>query len=323
MTLAAMNALDFGFQAFEKVWELRGREATLKKMKDVDPAQVEILSDEVGDFAGFKLKSSEFRVQSSGTEDGIVVPAEKAFVFTYGKEFGDLYGRSRLAPVAETWWWGVELYKQTNQYFERRANPPIKARAPKGQRPDASGVVRDNMELAESLAQALKSGGVATFPAEYDEHGNMAWDFQYLLDDKRADMFLAYIEHLDVKKLRGLLVPERALTQDGGSGSYAMARTHADAFMQMEQALIDEYLDHLNRYVVPQMVLYNLGPRAPVPMIRSKGLGEENTEALQRVLEQLFQSEDGGREVRERVDVGKLLEGLGVPVTEQRLEVRG
>jgi hypothetical protein len=58
-------------------------------------------------------------------------------------------------------------------------------------------------------------------------------------------------------------------------------------------------------------------------MIRSKGLGEENTEALQRVLEQLFQSEDGGREVRERVDVGKLLEGLGVPVTEQRLEVRG
>ena len=237
-------------------------------------------------------------------------------MFTHGKEFGDLYGRSRLEAVAETWWWSRDIYRQTNQYFERRVNPPIKARAPKGQRTDSDGKVRENLELAESLAEALKAGGTATFPAEFDDNGNPLWDFQYLLDDKRSEMFLSYIEHLDVKKLRGLLVPERAVTQYAGSGSYAMARTHVDVFMQMEQALADEYLDHLNRYVLPQMVLYNLGPRAPVPMIRAKALGEDNSEALQRVVERLFATQDGAKAATGVIDVRKAMEGIGVPVVE-------
>jgi hypothetical protein len=133
-------------------------------------------------------------------------------------------------------------------------------------------------------------------------------------------MFLSYIEHLDVKKLRGLLVPERAVTQYAGSGSYAMARTHVDVFMQMEQALVDEYLDHLNRYVLPQIVLYNLGPRAPAPMLRAKGLGEDNSEALRRVVERLFATEDGAKAVTGIVDVRKALEGIGVPTKEDNHE---
>ncbi len=312
---SSLNAVDFGFQAHEKVWKLGGLVVDgpggqrrysdvflYKKIKDLDPAEVALLADERGDYAGFR-------------QGEIEVAAEKTFVMTAGREWGNLYGRSRLDFAYESWYWAAIMYMFCNRYFERKGDPPILGRAPAEERLDKDGATINTLDEAATVISNLKAGGTAVFPDERDEAGNLRWDFQYLLDDKRADQFLRYIEHLAVMKLRALLVPERVLTQDTSTGSYAMARAHTETFLLSEEILLQESLDHINKYLVPQLVEYNFGPDSGSFQVRTSGLSRTNLEILKDVLLRLF-DDDGagpGQRLRDIIDISKVLEELDIP----------
>ena len=323
---SALNAVDFGFQVHEKVWEVtdlaveepgagggRGirtyRDAvTYRKLKDLDPASIVILTDEAGDFAGFRQLSTD-----------VVVPAEKAFVVTCEREWGNLYGTSRLDAAYEPWYWCRVMYASCNRYFERKGDPPIKGHAPAEVRLDAEGNEVNSLDEANAVIQSLRAGGTAVFPDERDEHGNPRWDFNFLLDDKRADMFLAYIQHLEVMKLRALLVPERVLTHEGATGSYALAEEHTDTFLRSEELLIQELLDHVNRYLVPQLLFYNFGPDVPPVRITTPGLSRANQELMKKLVLRLLAAGSGARDAQRPalaglLDTVKLLEELNLPV---------
>jgi hypothetical protein len=323
---SALNAVDFGFQVHEKVWQVadlavegpRGaggrslriyRDAvTYRKLKDLDPASVVILTDETGDFAGFRQLATD-----------VVVPAEKAFVVTCEREWGNLYGSGRLDAAYEPWYWCRVMYASCNRYFERKGDPPIKGHAPAEVRLDAEGNEVNSLDEANAVIQSLRAGGTAVFPDERDEHGNPRWDFNFLLDDKRADMFLAYIQHLEVLKLRALLVPERVLTHEGAAGSYALAEEHTDTFLRSEELLIQELLDHVNRYLVPQLVFYNFGPDVPPVRITTPGLSRANQELMKELVLRLLAAEGGARVAQQPalaslLDAVKLLEELNLPV---------
>lgn len=269
-------ALDFGFSALEKVWVLKessgGKiKVVLKKLKDLDPTNLEILTDERGDFAGLK--------QIYPTE--VTLPPEKCLIFTHQKEFGNLYGTSRLRPAYEPWYWQTLIYQFCNRYFERRGAPPIKATAPPG-KTLVAGVERDNLDLIYQAAAGLKNNAVVAMPSLRDGQGHSLWNLEFLEDDKRGEMFLAYIEHLDQKILRALMIPDRLITQND-VGSYALSKVHAEIFLQQEEALLADILDHLNSFLLPQMVLYNFGGEAPPAYIRSEGLSPELKPLLKEV----------------------------------------
>jgi len=312
---SSLNAVDFGFQAHEKVWKLselvvdgpggRRRYSDIflyKKIKDLDPAEVALLADERGDYAGFR-------------QGEIEVAAEKTFVMTSGREWGNLYGRSRLDFAYEPWYWAAIMYMFCNRYFERKGDPPILGRAPAEERLDKDGAAINTLDEAATVISNLKAGGTAVFPDERDEAGNLRWDFQYLLDDKRADQFLRYIEHLEVMKLRALLVPERVLTQDTSTGSYAMARAHTETFLLSEENLLQEILDHINKYLVPQLVEYNFGPGRGSFQVRTRGLSTGHLEILKDVLLRLFDNDEAapGERLKDLIDISKVLEELDIP----------
>jgi len=326
---SALNAVDFGFQVHEKVWqvgELKVEEpaaeggrrvrtcpdvVTYRKLKDLDPASVVILADERGNFAGFKQLSTD-----------VVVPAEKAFVVTFEKEWGNLYGTSRLDAAYEPWYWCRVMYASCNRYFERKGDPPIKGHAPAEIRLDEDGNEVTSLDEANTVIQSLRAGGTAVFPDERDEHGNPRWDFEFLLDDKRAEMFLDYIQHLEVLKLRAMLVPERVLTHEGATGSYALAQEHTDTFLRSEELLIQELLDHINRYLVPQLIFYNFGPQAPPVNITTSGLSRSTRELMKELLLQVLAAERVAKEgerpdLAAIIDVVKLLEELNLPVKDE------
>ena len=331
---SALNAVDFGFQAHEKVWQVNDVEVeepkaeggprvrtyrevvTYRKLKDLDPASVVILADEMGNFAGFRQLSTD-----------VVVPAEKAFVVTFEKEWGNLYGTSRLDAAYEPWYWCRVLYASCNRYFERKGDPPIKGHAPAEIRLDEDGNEVNSLDEANAVINSLRAGGTAVFPDERDEHGHPRWDFEFLLDDKRADMFLDYIQHLEVMKLRALLVPERVLTQEGATGSYALAQEHTDTFLRSEELLIQELLDHINRYLVPQLVFYNFGPAAAPVHITTSGLSRSSRELMKELLLRILDAERAANEgeppnLAAVIDTVKLLEELNLPVREAAGEKR-
>lgn len=303
MTLRSLSALEFGFQAFEKVWTLRGGAYQIEDLVDIDPADVTMLADErTGAFGGFQVGETKVLV-------------EKAFVFTHQKEWGNLYGRSEFESICDVWWWSMCAYDLVNRYYERKADPPIKARAPSGVQTDTQGNVTDNMQHMEELVETLKSNGVVTLPAEVlTEQGELAWDAEYMLDDQRGPMFLEYINHLDAKKLRGLFVPERTVTQDQATGSYGMAETHRTAFADTEDLIVAEYEEQVNAYVVRPLVQYNA--RRPVDCrVKIARMADDEREHLWGVIERILASAEAGNLTR-LIDRKRLLDNADIPMVE-------
>jgi len=307
----SLASVDFGFQAAEKVWEVRDveydfaggrrlrRGAVIRKLRDLDPEGVTITVDDRGDFAGVRTGES-------------FIPAEKSFVMTLEKEWGNLYGRGRLEAAYEPWYWGSVMYMFANRYFERKGDPAIIGRAPAEERTDAEGNRVRTLDEAARVISSLRSGGTAVFPDERDESGNLRWAFEYLVDDKRADMFIAYIEHLQVMKLRAILVPERMMTQDSSTGSYAMASEHTETFLRNEEGLLSEIIEHVNRYIVRPLVEFNFGAGVEV-RIETGGVRRKNEALLKEILFKVIDAEGSGKSrTAEMVDAVKLLEQLNV-----------
>jgi hypothetical protein len=310
----SLTAVDFGFQAAEKVWEVRDveydfagarrrrRGAVIRKLRDLDPEGVAITVDDRGDFAGVRTSES-------------FIPAEKCFVMTLEKEWGNLYGRGRLEAAYEPWYWGSVMYMFANRYFERKGDPAIIGRAPAEERTDSEGNRVRTLDEAARVISSLRSGGTAVFPDERDESGNLRWAFEYLIDDKRADMFIAYIEHLQVMKLRAILVPERMMTQDSATGSYAMASEHTETFLRNEEGLLSEIIEHVNRYIVRPLVEFNFGADVDV-RIETGGVRRKNEALLKEILFKVIDAEGTGKSrTAEIVDAVKLLEQLNVAHT--------
>jgi len=336
---SCLNAVEFGHQAHEKVWELRALDGarraasdrsdrsdasdkpdgsdrarrgaagafyTYRKLKDLEPGTFEFFADEHGRYAGLRQPHM----------DG-PIPPEKTFVMTLNKEWGNLYGRGRLDAAYEPWYWSSIIYMFANRYFERKADPVIKAHGPAEIRPNPETGAEENTldALNDSLASLRSSGSIA-LPDERDEHGDRRWDVEYLLDDQRGEMFRKYIEHLDAKKLRALFVPERSLTQDGSVGSQAAARQYADTFLLMEAGLLQDIVGQVNAFVLRPLVEVNFGPAALDDGLRlaTTGISRQNEEILADVLRLAVEAEKNGGAFAELIDRMKLLEQLNVPV---------
>lgn len=317
-----LNALDFGWSASEKIWEIKdinverregdkiiiaykGKAVLLKKLKDPDPSQITILADGNGDFNGF--------TQTPPCGDKITVPPEKSFVFTNEKEFGNLYGKSLLRYSYDYWYWTTLMYQFLNRYFERRGTPPVIARAPAGRTNLSNGTIIDNLVLAQRAGESLTQSSVVALPSTIHEGSKDVpkWDLSYLKDDQRADMFMSYIEHLNAMKLRGLFVPERMVIQDGEMGAKAVADTHLDVFLMGLEGLTKDIIDHFNRYIVPQLVKYNFGENTPPAYIETSGLGKDSKNLLKQIIVSIIKK--GGIVP---LDMMKALEELNLPIGE-------
>jgi len=208
---------------------------------------------------------------------------EKCFIFTHakGENFGNLFGSSRLKNVYDVWYWWSALAQFILRYFERKDSPPIITRFPPGKSKDGD----SHSEIALKMGKALMSETVATLPSIVYEGKKDAykWDIEYLMDDKRGEMFVSALNALEIKMLRGLFVPERVLTQDLRTGSYALSRTHFNIFIMELDGLIADLEDHFTRYVVRDLVEYNFGANAPKAYIDIERLSKQRQEFLAKI----------------------------------------
>jgi hypothetical protein len=307
---SCLNAVEFGHQAHEKVWELRTiRGATFyayRKLKDLEPGTFELYADDNGRYAGLRQPHM-----------AKPIPPRKTFVMTLNKAWGNLHGRGRLDAAYEPWYWSSVIYMFANRYFERKADPVVKAHGPSEIRPNPqTGAEENSLDALNDALASLRCSGSIALPDERDEHGNRRWDVEYLLDDQRGEMFRKYIEHLDAKKLRALFVPERSLTQDGSVGSQAAARQYADTFLLMEAGLLQDIVGQVNAHVIRPLVEVNFGAAALEDGLRlaTTGIGRQNEAILADVLRLAVEAEKNGGAFAELIDRIKLLEELNVPV---------
>lgn len=312
-----LTAVDYGFSAHEIVYDVKDlnlsrkyeqkpffnkRAVVWKKFKSLYPDTVTIKLDEKENFDGI--------IQKWVGRD-IIIPVEKSFIFTHdkGDSFGNLFGVSRLKPAYDVWYWWISLVQFMMRYFERKGTPPVIVKFPLGQTKDGT----DHADIALDIGKALIGESVVAIPSTTYENTPPKWDLNYLLDDKRGEMFLSALTFFENKILRGMFVPERTITQDSSSkaGSYSLSQTHADMFLLGEEALLVDIENQVNKYIVRRLVEYNFGSKAPQCYIKIERITDARKGFLKDVFMQMVKTGTAIPAAREIADV------VGVPLNNE------
>src|SRR4030042_5914824 len=314
---STLSAVDFGFAAHEIVYDIEdislnrkyenkpfynGKAVVWKKFKSLYPDTVTIKLDEKENFNGI--------VQKWVGKD-VILPVEKSFIFTHdkGDSFGNLFGVSRMKPAYDVWFFWINLCQFMMRYFERKGTPPTIIGFPLGQTKDGT----DHADIALEIGKALQGESVVAVPSTTYENTPKKWTVDYLLDDKRGEMFISALTFFENKILRAMFVPERTITQDSSSkaGSYSLSQTHADMFLLGEEALLVDIENQLNKYVVRRLIEYNFGAKAPQCYIKIERITEARKGFLKDVFMEMIKKGTAIPAAREIADV------VGVPLDDE------
>ncbi len=277
LIVSMLTAVDFGFASHEIIWELfdvdiftqspSGRKKThftgkaelFKKIKAHYPSTIRIRTDsKTDDFMGISQTVAGMGGQA------IKLDANKCFLFTFGDEFGNFFGTSRMKAAYKSWYWKEVLTQFMLRYFERKGSPSTVVQHPIGGGVTLDGTEYDNSEIALRISQNLLENSSITLPYEADKEGRNQWDISYLQDDRRGEMFVNALNYFSAQILRGLLTPERVMTQDLSTGSFSMASSHAEIFLLSLEGMGKEISDAVNRQLIPQLVEFNFKPKKTV-----------------------------------------------------------
>lgn len=326
-----LTAVDYGFASHEMIWELvdldiytqtgTGRKKThfsgkgevLSKVKAHYPGSIKVRIDSKTDnFLGI--------AQSAGAGKIIQLDADKCFFFAINDEFGNYFGQSRLKPAYKPWYWREVLTQFMLRYFERRGSPTTTVTHPIGGGIDPSGTVYDNADIALRIGQNIVENGVVTLPFEADKGGSNKWGVTFLQDDRRGEMFVNALDYFGAQILRGLLTPERVMTQDLATGSFSMASSHADIFLLSEEGLVSEMEDAINTIIVPPLIQFNFKPNKLVPCkVRIEKIQYDRRRILKEILVEMIRNINSflksGKQPNIMPSIKEMSEVLGVPLS--------
>lgn len=323
----------YGVAPHEKVWHTKRIKATYvddegnekvafnkdalvyKKIKFVHPQSLErwLLQPDTQDFAGFEQK------KSPGDKKERVVNAWKSFVFINRFLFGGLWGEAEYSDIYAYWYYSEFFRALQADYLRFKAIPPIIGWAPTGVREDQDGNKVDNLEYAGEVLQRAYDNLVVMLPFEVDESTRQQkFGFRELQVGEHSEVYTRAIEELDVMILRGLIVPERTVTQNMAAvGSYNQAEQHAERMLDAAKMETDRFLLAVNEWLIPQLIEDNFGPRSPECKIIAPTTSEALKAKLHNIVITILQNDKTG-EFRGQVAFADLLDFLNIPFTKAK-----
>lgn len=309
---AMFGGVDFGWQAFEKIFHVNseGRIALDRVKSLLHDINCILIDTATGEFAGIR--------QSDGPD----IPLENVLLFSFRVEGTQWYGESLLENIRETYNEWKEADSGAAVYDKKIAGSRIIVKYPPGQS-EVNGALVDNGIIARDFVRALEGAGSVTMPtvvASYLDELNkdtaelLQWNIEILTDGGKQATFTPRLEYLDTQKVRGLLIPERAILE-GKFGTKAEAGQHADLALTAMMLTHEKLTRKVNRDVVDQLLVLNWGEeaRGSVRLIAAP-LADEKLGFLRTVYEKIL-SDPGSTEI-ETVDRDTLKQMLGVPITE-------
>jgi len=309
------------------IWDRSVEAIIWKPFLSLNPKNVEIHWNSKGEFAGIDFKGGNSLLNSRGgayfpweSSGGKVadIPLDWALWATNDKDsvHGNLYGYPRTGHAYRYWWSYWFKFGLSDRAFERWADPPLMIYHP------AFGITEDNEtiplgEEALRVGEKLKSGANVALPSEVlrstlDERATTLreWEIQQLEIKAQFDALNQTFEYLDVQKLRAVMVPEQALVEGkGGTSSRNVAATFGDLFEQAQASVMQEIDDHINRYMIPQLLEANFGSGGPTCTKITTGFDPQDIETARNIVGSLANANEPLP-----VDVRKLLDSLGLPL---------
>lgn len=318
----ALNAFGHGRAAFERTYRHDGA-SDLFVVDGLDYLPYErtrlVLTRE-GSFAGIELV---------GRGERILLEPARAWWFALDPTVTAPHGRSRYlgAPLA-VWKARRRLEQLEEVWFQRFALGHGIARAPEREpvdplhdqggisAVDGSGAPIDPMEVMRQKCVEIESGGVLVLSSQTGADGKYLYDYTPTDGQKDSAPLENRRRMLDAAALRSLGVPERALTQDADSGSYALAEVHRQVLGQTCEGILEQLANSFQKYVIEKAVAVNTWPgSSPRLCVERRPVGDGEREAAASLVRDLLTQPMPSPLIGEgRLDLARLFALADLPI---------
>jgi len=334
-----LKALDFGFRAFEKVWELEDGNMVLKRLKPLSPERSEIMIDAHGNLLGVRQGTTAPMGRVTVSADGlspqtaaspmgaVFLPLSKVFLYSYDSEDGNWYGRSRHENIRESAWWPwQQTVNRLGVYIRKTSGVIPMIRYPVGSSKDKAGNEVANDEIAARVLDNIKSGTGVTMPQNLlkwaedmlgqgmDPTALMAWSISFL--EAKAGHGREYestLRHFESLMVRGWLLPERSVVE-GQFGTKAESAAHQDFAILMAEELLDDVIRQFNEQVIDPVLLLNFGDQAAGTVrIKPAPIQDKDRDFFRRIIESMLTDNRNLDLFNTLIDLEQMLDRTDVP----------
>ena len=322
----ALMALDYGFNASEKVWKniildidpgknkhkiKSGRYITLAKLKPLHPRTVSYRTDPYGNFTGITQRVS-------GVTEPIVMDRMKSMITTYQEEYGNYFGKSRMSSAYESWYWKQISTQFFLRWMERKSIPANKIRYPKGQsKIDSAGNQMSNQAIAMRLCQILSSYGNVALPSDRDADGKgFRWDIEAIDQGASPSLTLKDVieEVWNLSITRGMLIP------DAKSLAALDPEAATEIFLSTLGDFVEDLEESINRELVQPLLAWNF-PKEVIGNCRLNidNIDFQKRQEMRKLLSKIldvsatFIKQTGTLPFDQFPDMNRILEVLDVP----------
>lgn len=294
------------------------------------PEQVEPRWTQQGEFNGIRYDTKKDvplafpNAKVFDRDDTVDVPLQSSLWITNERDsgFGSPWGYPRIGYAFRYWWSYWYRWALADRHFEKDADPPTLVRYPKDADDlsyDENDELVDFRDIALGMGEQARSGSTIAMPSDLVPGGGIddrstgvyKWDITHLEGGSNFEAFDKTFDRLEVLKLRSIWVPEQAFLEgSGGTSSRNVAATMTDSFQESQAVLMSEFDEHLNRFVIPQLVALNFPTFRGEARKITKGFGAEDLDLAKQLIQWVGQKDPNSLQV----DMRSLLEQFGMPL---------
>ncbi len=232
----ALRGVVEGYSGFEKVLTLKDGKIVFRKIAWRDPTTLTMRADGRGGFNGFKQ-----RAFIDGNYAEVIIPIERAFLYTYGKEFHNLKGRSAFTSAYSSYDKKRRLYYLAEQQAQSDA---LKIKVVEGR--EKAG--QDELDATVEAVDELGFKATVGLPAGYKVTA---------LNQTGGLDLLPLIEHHNAEMARSVLAMFILLGTGSKTGSYSLSQDQSDFFIQALMSIRKGLENHLTSYLISDLYSYN------------------------------------------------------------------
>jgi len=233
----ALRAVVEGYAAFEKVLDVVDGKIVFKKIAWRDPTTISMLQDDRGGFAGLKQRAYIGKEYKE-----VEIPLERSFVYTYGKEFHNLKGRSAFTSAYSAYDKKRRLLYLAEQQAQSDA---LKLKVVEGKEGGGQAELNETVEEIDNLGFKATAG----VPNGYKVTS---------LNDSGGLNLMPFIEFQNSEMARSVLAMFILLgTGSNSGGSYALSQDQSDFFIQALMSIRNSIASHITSYLISDLYDYN------------------------------------------------------------------
>ncbi len=241
-----LRAVLEGYRLFEKVFVINpDGKVVYRKIAPRDNQSITLKMDEHGGFNGAR----QYAYLGEKFTD-VLIPVERCFLFTFGKEMNPLFGESAFIAAYQHYDEKRRLYYLGRLAAQGLSIPPKVATAPsKAKQGQMDGV-------AQALNNLVGVNSATVLPEGYDL-ANVN------LSNGKFDV-LGLINHHNAEMARSVLAHFLMLGTGSSTGSWALSSDQSDMFIMSLKSLVKSLEEHITSYLLPDLINYNFeNPKYP------------------------------------------------------------